>query len=196
MRKFTSHIRSFALADRGVAALEFAFVLPFLLTLFFGLVDLTGLISLNRKITQSASVVADLVSQNRNVILKSQIDDYYFAVSQIMAPTPLANVHVDVTGYRAASGGGASVIWSAAGGGGTACAAPPSGASLAALMTAGNDLIVARVCTNYVPYIATFLGKKIIGQTSFLVSETITQRPRSTGQLMCYRTAVGGPACP
>ena len=48
----------------GVAALEIAFIMPFLLFLYFGLVDLTAMISLNRKVTYSASVVADLVTQN------------------------------------------------------------------------------------------------------------------------------------
>jgi Flp pilus assembly protein TadG len=196
MRAMISHFRNFSIAQGGVAAIEFVFILPFLLLLFFGLVDLTGLISVNRKVTQSASVVADLVSQNRNSILKNDITDFYSAVSQIMAPQGLSDVRVEVRGYRPAGGGAVAQIWSTDSGTGPACPPPPSAASLAPLTAAGNDLVVARVCSMYVPAVATFLGSAVLGKTSFMVEETIIQRPRSTGQLMCYRTTVGGAACP
>jgi Flp pilus assembly protein TadG len=196
MRNFLLQAKKFYRADDGVAAIEFVFILPFLLFLFFGLVDLTGLIGINRKVTQSASVVADLVTLNRNSILKGEITDFYSAVSQIMAPTTLSDVRIEVLGYRPAGGGAVNQIWSANSGSGPACGAPPTAASLAPLTSAGNDLVVARVCANFVPYIATFLGKSILGKSSFLVEETIIQRPRSTNPLMCYRSVVGGPACP
>jgi Flp pilus assembly protein TadG len=70
----------FASAESGVAAIEFAFILPFMLVLYFGLLDLTGLVSVNRKMTSTASVVADLTGQGgpttRSQILKEDIADY------------------------------------------------------------------------------------------------------------------------
>mgnify|MGYP002682837155 CR=1 FL=1 len=44
-RLFLRHLKN----QSGVAALETAFIMPFLLFLYFGLVDLTAMISLNRK---------------------------------------------------------------------------------------------------------------------------------------------------
>ena len=38
-------------------------------------------------------------------------------------------------------------------------------------------LVVAVVCTTYTPYIASFLGKYILGATSFNLSEQIALRP-------------------
>jgi Flp pilus assembly protein TadG len=194
MTRFVSSLRRFGLATGAAAAIEFVFILPFLLFLFFGMVDLTGLIGLNRKVTQSASVVADLVSQHRNSVLKPQIGDYYSAVSQIMSPIPVGDVHVEIRGYRP-SGGSVAQDWMTSNGSGPSCGTPPTAASLLPLTTAGNDLVMARVCMNFEPYIATFLGKDILGDTSFLIEETITLRPRSTGQLTCYNTTVGGAKC-
>jgi hypothetical protein len=63
------------------------------------------------------------------------------------------------------------------------------------LMTAGNDIIVAIACTKYVPFVITFLGTKVLGKPSFDVEQTIMLRPRSTTQLTCFESAVGGATC-
>ena len=52
-------------------------------------------------------------------------------------------------------------------------------------MTDGNDVIVTVVCTTYSPYMATFLGKAVLGATSFNMSEQIALRPRSSTTLAC-----------
>jgi hypothetical protein len=38
---------------------------------------------------------------------------------------------------------------------------------------------------NYSPYIASFLGKAILGATSFTLSEQIALRPRQSTTLAC-----------
>ena len=60
---------------------------------------------------------------------------------------------------------------------------------MSGLMTAGNDLVVAQSCMTYTPYVATFMGTKIIGKTSFKIEQTIMVRPRSSAKLDCYTTA-------
>ncbi len=173
--------------DSGVAALEVAFILPFLLFLYFGLVDLTAMISLNRKVTYAASVVADLVTQNDSTVKAADIDDYFKAAALVMKPTPMTNVRVEVYQYRNASGA-INNQWSRKSTTGTACTAPTT-AGMANLMTDGNDLIVAVVCTRYTPYVATFLGENILGATTFSMNEQIALRPRQSAKL-CMDTAV------
>lgn len=167
----------------GLAALEVAFIMPFLLFLYFGLVDLTAMISLNRKVTYAASVVADLVTQNDTSLTAADIDDYFRAASLVMKPTPMTNIRVEVYQYRNVSGT-ITNQWRRKSTTGTNCAAP-STSDMSSLMTDGNDLIVAVLCTTYSPYVATFLGQNVLGATSFSMSEQIALRPRQSSTLAC-----------
>lgn len=193
--------RNFLRETKGIAAVEVALIMPALLILYFGLFDLTSLISVNRKVTYSASVVADLVAQNKTSILKADIQNYYNASDMIMVPIPSATVRVEVFGYKI-SGSTISQVWKTDNAKGSSCGAAPSTAAMAPLMVAGNDLVVARVCTTYTPYAGNFrinaagFGTyKILGDTALSVGETIIQRPRSTLKLTCYNTTVGGAVC-
>jgi hypothetical protein len=186
--------KTFLRADNGVAAIETAIILPVLLLLFFGMIDLTSLISHNRKITYSASVVADLVAQNRTSVLKGTIDDYYKAAEMILRPIEASEFHVDVYGYRKV-GSTVTQIWKTKMAGGASCSTTPNTTAMAALMSANNDVIVAVACTDFTPYMATFLGKSLLGATSFDVEQAIMVRPRSTSMLTCYATTVGGTVC-
>ncbi len=106
---------------RGVAAIEMAFIMPFLLFLYFGLIDLTAMISFNRKITYPASVVADLVTQNSTTVTASAMNDYFDAVELVMSPTSLDEVRIDIYQYRNISGT-ITNQWKKSSTGGTACA--------------------------------------------------------------------------
>ena len=181
--------KSFFKNDKGVAAIEMAFIMPFMLLLYFGLVDITVLISMNRKITSAASTTADLVTQQRNAVLKSYITDTFNATAMIVAPTPASEVRVELFGFRNVSGT-ITKIWQTNNGMGPSCGTVPTTTSMASLMTAGTDIIVARTCMNFTPAVATFMGTNIVGATTFLLNQSISIRPRSTLQLNCYQTTV------
>jgi Flp pilus assembly protein TadG len=185
---------NFARAEQGVAAIETAIILPFLLLLYFGMIDITALISHNRKVTYAASVVADLVTQNRTSILKATLTDYFKAAELIMEPTPANRTRIVVTGYRNV-GGAVTQMWSTNNGMGPTCGAGPSTAEILPLMTATNDVIVAQACLEYTPYVATFVGVDILGATSFDVEQAVMVRPRSTTMLTCYNLTVGAAVC-
>ena len=191
MFKFFKH---FLASERGVAAIETALILPFLVLIFFGMVDLTALITNNRKITYASSVMADLVAQNRTSMLKSLTTDYYQAAYLIVDPLPENETRINLYGYRNVAGT-VTQIWKTSNNQGTNCTATPSTAAMTPLMTAGNDIIVAMACTKYVPFVVTFLGTKVLGKPSFNVEQTIMLRPRSTTALTCYETVVGGATC-
>jgi Flp pilus assembly protein TadG len=186
---FKKSIKSLLKSQNGVAAIEVAFVMPFMILLYFGLVDLTSLVTFNRKITSVASTMADLVAQQKTTVLKSTIIDEYNAAYTIMLPTPQANVRVEVFGYRKNPAGVINSIWSTNNGKGAACTGTPSTANMASLMAAGNDLVVARSCYVFHPYIAAFLGNNVLGATSFNLVHTISVRPRSSLLLNCVDAA-------
>ena len=187
--------QEFLQRDDGAAAIEFAFILPLVLLIYFGLVDVTGLISTNRRIVSAAATMADLVGQQKTNILKSTIADQYNAVYVIMQPVTSANVRIEVFGYRRVAGA-ITKIWKTSNNMGPSCGVTePDTTNMGTLMTAGNDVIVARTCVTFTPAVATFAGTNILGATSFSVKQAISVRPRSSLTLTCYETAVGGTIC-
>ena len=180
---------------RGVAAIEAAFIFPFLLLLFIGLIDLTGLISINRKVTYASSVMVDLVTQHETTMTKNEVSAYFDAVNLVLKPRAATEIKIDVYGFRKTSPTAVAQIWKTSSTSGPSCGGAPSTTDMTKLMTSDNDIIVARVCTNYKPWIATFLGHSFVGGTQVLVSETTSQRPRSSKLLACTTTAGGTTAC-
>ena len=187
-------LSKFRKAEKGVAAIEMAFIMPFMLLIYFGMMDVTGLITFNRKVTSAASTVGDLVAAQRTNVLVSQISDFYNGAYMITQPTVAADVRVELFGYRMVSNV-PTQIWKTNNGNGTACTGSIDISNMANLMASGNDLVVSRTCIIYTPYLAQFLGNSILGASSFNVAQTIMLRPRSTLTLNCYQTTVGGALC-
>jgi Flp pilus assembly protein TadG len=176
--KFRS-FKSFALAEKGMAAIETAFLLPFMLLLFFGMLDLTGLISMSRKVSAVTSATADLVGQGRLEIKKTEIQDFFKIVNLIINPLPASDVRVRVMAYRKV-GTNVTLQWIVENGRGPTCSQDPSTATMANLMVAGNDLVVAQTCTKYVPYLVEFMYKEVLSSAIFDVEQIVTLRPRSS----------------
>lgn len=186
-------LNSYLNAQSGVAAIEFAFILPVMLLLYFGMMDLTTLVVDNRKVTTISSAVADLTAQNRTTVLKPQVTDYMQVANMVLNPMPADGVTVRVFGYRN-QGGTATKMWETSNGSGPGCTTTPDTTGFSNLMTAGNDLVVAQTCMSYTPYVANFLGKSILGATTFNVDQSVVVRPRSTLTLNCQVTT-GGAVC-
>jgi Flp pilus assembly protein TadG len=193
--------KNFAAAESGVAAIEFAFIFPIMVLLFFCLIDFTGYVSYNRKIAAISGAVADLVSKNRNRVNADDIQKYFSVSGMILKPLAASNVKVRVIGYRNESGT-AVKQWVVESPGAVTCSADPSTASMVSLMAASNDLVVAQTCMTYTPYIGSFFfnraGHKFtntLGPGTFRVEEVVTQRPRSSTTLDCYPTASSGTKC-
>ena len=185
---------SFLRADKGVAAIEMAFIFPFMMLIYFGMMDVTGLITFNRKVTSAASIVGDIVAAQRTNVLISQITDYYQGAYMVAQPTASTDVRLELFGYRLV-GGTPTQMWKTNNGNGTACTGTIDTTNMPSLMAAGNDLVVSRACIIYTPYLATVLGNSVLGAASFNVGQTIMLRPRSTPTLTCYQTVVGGATC-
>lgn len=171
--------RLFAKSDTGMAAIETALLLPFMLLLFFGMLDLTGHISLSRKVSAVSAATADLVGQGRNTITTAEIQDDFKVAGLIINPKPASDVRVVVSVYRMV-GTTATLVWTVNNNLGPACTTTPNTATMSNLMVAGNDLVVAQTCTTYKPYLAEFMGSKILGNTQFSVEQIISVRPRSS----------------
>lgn len=73
--------------QRGVAAVELAIILPALLTLFLGVVEISNFILVNQRAEKMSHVIADLITQEET-ITDSQITTIMNAAKEIMQPFP------------------------------------------------------------------------------------------------------------
>ena len=72
--------------DDGVAAIEFALIVPMVAVMFIGAVELSQALTTDRRVTQVANATADLVARSESKISQSEITDIMQAGSYIVAP--------------------------------------------------------------------------------------------------------------
>src|SRR5688572_12174866 len=92
----TRRLSEFVRDKRGVSAVEFAMLLPLMLTLYLGGVEVSQGISIDRKVTLTARTVADLVAQVATIDTAG-VNAALGAATAIMAPYPDGNAKVTVS---------------------------------------------------------------------------------------------------
>jgi len=156
--------------ERGVSAVEFALLLPLMLTLYFGAVEVSQGIGADRKVTLTARTIADLVSQVSS-IGNSDMTNALNASSAVMVPFPVSNLQVTVTSVKIDAAGHATVDWSDTLNG----TARVTGAGVTlptALNVANTSLIWSEVQYSYTPTI----GYVVSG--TLTLKDQIYMRPR------------------
>lgn len=115
MRAFRSRLTELSArllrSDKGVAAVEFALVLPIMLVVYLGTLEASTLITMDRKVQSVAGAVGDLVARAEDQITASLLQDYFRAASGIMTPYSSANVLQVVTAIEVADDGATEVVW-------------------------------------------------------------------------------------
>ena len=107
-----SLLARFVRAERGVAAIEFALILPFMLVVYLGSMEASTLISVDRKVQSVAGTIGDLVARADGTLTATQIQDYFRAASGIMTPYTSDEVLQVVTAVNVDDAGTATVAWS------------------------------------------------------------------------------------
>jgi Flp pilus assembly protein TadG len=111
----------FVRAKDGVAAVEFALILPFMLALYAGSIELSDLISVDRRITVISSTVGDLVSRKDGEIYETELTDYFNAAEEIITPYKTTGLKQLITCVKVDAAGtvNTTVQWSKGSGGAT-----------------------------------------------------------------------------
>ena len=157
--------------QRGVSAVEFAMLLPLMLTLYLGVVEISQGISAQRKMTMTTRTIADLLSQTSNAS-NSYVTNALNAATAVMAPFPDSNLKITVSSVKIADGT-ATVSWSDTKNG--TVRAIGSSVTLPAALTADNgSLIWSEVEYAYTPTI----GYVISGTVS--LKDKLFMRPRQS----------------
>lgn len=103
--------RRFAGNRKGVALVEFAMVLPVMLTLYFGIVETTQGVMINRKVVQLNSSLADLTARVASVTA-ADIDNIFDAAQTVMLPFTQTAPRMAIASIVIDSAGIARVCWS------------------------------------------------------------------------------------
>jgi Flp pilus assembly protein TadG len=163
-------IRGLARDQRGVSAVEFAMLLPLMLSLYLGAVELSQGIAADRKVTLTARTVADLVSQVSS-INNTDMTNSLNAASAVMAPYPSGNLKVTVSSVKIDANSKATIAWSDTLNG-TARAVGSTVTLPSALLVANTYLIWSEVQYTYKPTI----GYVVSG--TLTLKDQIYMRPR------------------
>jgi Flp pilus assembly protein TadG len=172
MRRHLHVLRQFIAARRGVAAIEFAIMLPVLAVLFLATIDAGRAIAIYMKV-RSATYVLDTIANQYSTIQSSDMSAILGATSVVLAPYASSPVQVVISQVAISSSGSATVDWSATLNG-TALTAGSSVTVPTALATPSSYLIYGQVTYTYTPLFGFFLSG---GAT---LSDNLFVTPRST----------------
>ena len=111
-RNVLTHLaRRFTRDSRGVSAVEFALVLPLMMTLYLGGTEVSQAISASRKVTLVSRTVADLASQSSS-INNTNMTNILNASSAVVSPFSSGSLKVTVSQVKIDANGAATIEWS------------------------------------------------------------------------------------
>jgi Flp pilus assembly protein TadG len=104
-------LKRFAAARQGMAAVEFAFIAPVMITMFFGTVELAQALNARQNVTNVASAAADLVAQQTN-ISNAEMTNVMAALNSILYPFSSDTATIVISSVVDNGAGGGRVSWS------------------------------------------------------------------------------------
>ena len=111
LTKLSRRVASLRRDQSGVSAVEFAMLLPLMVTLYLGAVEISQGVAIHRKVTLTARTVADLASQVTS-INNADMTNMLKAASAVVAPFPPGQLKVTVSAVTIDANGVAKVAWS------------------------------------------------------------------------------------
>jgi Flp pilus assembly protein TadG len=185
--------RLFARCQSGIAAVEFGLIVPIMLMMFIGTVELSQAITVDRRVSQVASSTADLVARQKQMTTTT-LDGYMSVIAQLMAPysaTPMkltiANVYATTaqpTNYLVCwvyqHNGGVNTSLSK---GGTY----PTASLPAGIVQGGTSVVVVEVSYAYAPVVLFHgstpqAGGSFVG-TGYNLTEKFYLKPRLSASI-------------
>lgn len=179
-------LAQFRRAKDGLAAVEFALLLPVMITLFFGVVEVSLALACRADVTNVASTAADLIAQESSVST-SDMSNVWSALNAILYPysTSVAQITVSSIKYDTSTNSltAGKVAWSCTKNG-TARTLNTTVTLPSGLMVANGSVIMSEITYNY-----TSPTTKIITGTK-VMTNTFYTKPRRVAQI------TGPSSCP
>lgn len=188
-------LAKFTGSSSGIAATEFALLLPVIMTMYFGMLEFSQAIGHDRKGVQLARTLADLVTQSLSVT-NADMNTIFGTSAAILAPFEDKDVAMRITSFLIDANGNAFVDWSDVDhrSGGAPFTAythchPANGIIPAALRAPRSSLVQSEVKIRHKPTIGYMLAP-----TGIEMQENLFMRPRMTAAVS--RQGAVTTACP
>ncbi|MEO6394615.1 MAG: TadE/TadG family type IV pilus assembly protein [Devosia sp.] len=159
VHRLCERIASFRRDDKAVAAVEFALIVPFLLTLYFGSMEASALFTADRRVNTISATMGDLISQwddDDGAIPVATMNDYFAASTALIYPMSTTGLKIVVTCVQVLADGTTKVVWSKGYNGGVAKVVNTSYAITTQMnqVARGGYLIAAQTYYSYKPMLA------------------------------------------
>lgn len=155
-------------ARQGVAAVEFAFILPIIVLVFFGLLELSDGVNCRERMENVASTAADLVAQTTQ-ISNTGVTNVFNAANTIMYPySNLAKIKISSLVADPNNSANGKVVWSDATASTQARAVGEVIPNLpTGVITTGGSVILAEVTYTYTSPLGQLLKDPITMNSKF-----------------------------
>lgn len=175
--KLSRHLRRFGHERKGLAALEFAILLPMMVFVLFASIELLDMLDTNRRLENATSSLADVVARD-TAVTNDEVTGLWAALNMLMFPSTSAGVRMRVTSVNVITSSNARVVWSETHGWTTR--AVNSTVSLpAGMMVAGTSIIMTESEMGYRGPLGILLaGPVTLGHTAYRRSRLVDPIPR------------------
>jgi Flp pilus assembly protein TadG len=111
MKKNLQLLRNFSSCKKGMAATEFALLLPVMFTLFFGMLETSDVATENRRVAIAVNTISDLAAQS-TMLTYDDINNLIGGALQILDPAAGTVLNVNVVSVILDPNNGPVVHWS------------------------------------------------------------------------------------
>ena len=179
MMRAAARMVRFARDRRGVSAVEFALVAPMMIALYFGCVEISDGVAVDRKVSLTSAALANLVAQS-TALTSTDMSNILDASTAIVQPYSSSNLKMTVSCLSIDGSKNVTTKWQATRNGGT-------GMSLTVptdLKLANTQLILAQVSYAYTPIVGfTITGTLTLSDQMFMKPRiSAPTYPTSTGK--------------
>lgn len=187
-------IRRFGRARSGVAAAEFALMIPVMMTIWVGMVVATDALNADKKVTVLARTLADMTTQMQ-AVSQTDLDSIFLATETVMWPQPADDLGMRITSIDIDGAGKVFVDWSVVPSVGSlkGSFAPLSRCSTyaklpEALKTPRTSIVLAEVAMNYQASVVSDIVDELFKGTSangeFKLGDMLFMRPRQSTKVL------------